>query len=111
MKRSNSVRMKVLVGLMMIFLPNVAVAECRGYSGPGGPCYSGPGGGLYSGPGGGLYSGPGGGLYSGPGVCIQDQAGRSIQALAEDCIPAQAGASTPDHRVAREAIRARGVRA
>ena len=43
------------------------LAECHGYSGPGGACYSGPGGGLYSGPGGGLYSGPGGGLYSGPG--------------------------------------------
>jgi hypothetical protein len=42
------------------------VAECRGYTGPGGACYSGPGGGLYSGPGDGRYSGPGGGLYSGP---------------------------------------------
>ena len=52
---------------VILFLPNVAAAQCRGYSGPGGACYSGPGGGLYSGPGGGLYSGPGGGMYSGPG--------------------------------------------
>lgn len=42
-------------------------AECRGYTGPGGPCYSGSGGGLHSGAGGGLHSGPGGGLHKGPG--------------------------------------------
>ncbi len=42
-------------------------AECKGYSGPGGPCYTGPGGGLYTGPGGGAYTGPGGGAYTGPG--------------------------------------------
>ena len=41
--------------------------NCRGYSGPGGPCYSGPGGPAYDGPGGPAYDGPGGPCYSGPG--------------------------------------------
>jgi len=44
-----------------------SISECKGYSGPGGPCYTGPGGGLYTGPGGGAYAGPGGGAYTGPG--------------------------------------------
>ena len=50
-----------------LFFSNQALAECKGYSGPGGPCYTGPGGGLYTGPGGGAYTGPGGGAYTGPG--------------------------------------------
>ncbi len=85
-------RLLLIASLLIVIQANVVrsqiidpsdVAECRGYSGSGGPCnsgprgglnggpgggrYAGPGGGLYSGPGGGLYSGPGGGMYSGPG--------------------------------------------
>ena len=44
-----------------------ALAECIGYSGPGGQCSTGPGGGLSTGPGGGASTGPGGGAYTGPG--------------------------------------------
>src|SRR5271166_4000205 len=58
-------RSKLSANIMLS--PDIAAAQCRGDSGPGGPCSSGPGGGLSSGPGGGLYSGRGGGLYSGPG--------------------------------------------
>lgn len=43
------------------------VCNCKGYSGPGGPCYDGPGGAAYDGPGGPAYSGPGGACYAGPG--------------------------------------------
>jgi hypothetical protein len=57
----------LVVSAVLALSAEIAVAQCRGYSGPGGPCYVGPGGGLYSGPGGGLYSGSGGGLNSGPG--------------------------------------------
>ena len=59
-----------MIGFMLVtafFFSNQALAECKGYSGPGGPCYTGPGGGLYTGPGGGAYTGPGGGAYTGPG--------------------------------------------
>ena len=44
-----------------------AICNCKGYSGPGGPCYSGPGGLAYDGPGGPAYRGPGGACYAGPG--------------------------------------------
>ena len=43
------------------------ICNCKGYSGPGGPCYDGPGGAAYDGPGGPAYSGPGGACYDGPG--------------------------------------------
>lgn len=61
------VRNRLLAAIILVAIPDIAAAECRGYAGPGGPCYAGPGGGLYAGPGGGLYAGPGGGLYAGPG--------------------------------------------
>ena len=44
-----------------------STCNCKGYSGPGGPCYSGPGGPAYDGPGGPAYRGPGGACYDGPG--------------------------------------------
>ncbi len=48
--------------LCSLFLASVsAMADCVGYTGPGGACSTGPGGGLYTGPGGGAYTGPGGG--------------------------------------------------
>ena len=43
------------------------VCNCKGNSGPGGPCFDGPGGPAYDGPGGPAYSGPGGPCYAGPG--------------------------------------------
>ena len=49
--------------------------NCKGYSGPGGPCYSGPGGAAYDGPGGPAYSGPGGPCYAGPGGSEYDGPG------------------------------------
>ncbi len=65
---------KLLAGLAtglfllgMTFFSSNVLAECIGYSGPGGPCSTGPGGGLSTGPGGGLSTGPGGGLSTGPG--------------------------------------------
>jgi hypothetical protein len=91
----------LVVALAM--LPAAAVAQCTGYSGPGGACYSGPGGGLYSGPGGGAYSGPGGGLYTGPGgglytgpgvACIPDQAEVSTLVLEAVCTQAPEAADT-----------------
>lgn len=60
-------RAKAILLAGVLLLPSTALAECVGYSGPGGPCYTGPGGGLYTGPGGGAYTGPGGGAYTGPG--------------------------------------------
>ena len=62
-----SILLKVSFVLALVFSPVDAFAQCKGYSGPGGPCYTGPGGGLYTGPGGGAYTGPGGGAYTGPG--------------------------------------------
>jgi hypothetical protein len=56
----------VLASSLVLFAAN-AFAECKGYSGPGGPCSTGPGGGLSTGPGGGLSTGPGGGMSTGPG--------------------------------------------
>ena len=58
---------KAILTFSLLFKSANALADCIGYSGPGGPCYSGPGGGLYTGPGGGAYTGPGGGAYTGPG--------------------------------------------
>ena len=55
---------KVLWGCItyvLIFSVNL-LANCMGYSGPGGPCSTGPGGGLSTGPGGGAYTGPGSGV-------------------------------------------------
>jgi len=52
-------RAKVALIVGMIVSATNVFAECKGYSGPGGPCYTGPGGGAYSGPGGPCYSGPG----------------------------------------------------
>ena len=54
-----------LVTILGFLIPSISFAQecmanCKGYSGPGGPCYSGPGGPAYPGPGGGAYSGPGG---------------------------------------------------
>ncbi len=56
------------------FKPN-NICNCKGYSGPGGPCYSGPGGPAYDGPGGPAYNGPGGYCYSGPGGSEYDGPG------------------------------------
>ena len=63
---------KRIVGLAIVtfslLLSSAPVlADCEGYTGPGGPCSTGPGGGLSTGPGGGLSTGPGGGLSTGPG--------------------------------------------
>jgi len=49
--------------------------NCKGYSGPGGPCYDGPGGPAYAGPGGPAYDGPGGPCYDGPGGPAYDGPG------------------------------------
>lgn len=60
----------VFLLLMFVWLePALArdVCNCKGYSGPGGPCYAGPGGPAYDGPGGPAYSGPGGPCYRGAG--------------------------------------------
>jgi hypothetical protein len=50
--------------LVLLGLQQSALAQdpcnCKGYSGPGGPCYAGPGGPAYDGPGGPAYRGPGG---------------------------------------------------
>jgi hypothetical protein len=92
MNRSDLLAIEIIIGVILAFSPAIAAAQCRGYSGPGGPCsgggrYSGPGGGLYSGPGGGLYAGPGGGMYPGPrgglytgpgAACTQGPAGESM---------------------------------
>ena len=65
-----------LLSSISLFVPNVVEAQqgtnpnvcnCKGFSGPGGPCYAGPGGAAYDGPGGPAYSGPGGPCYGGPG--------------------------------------------
>jgi hypothetical protein len=53
----------------------VDVCDCKGYSGPGGPCFAGPGGPAYAGPGGPAYSGPGGPCYRGPGSSRYDGPG------------------------------------
>ena len=60
-------RIKIILTACLIGMVANAFADCKGYSGPGGPCYTGPGGGAYTGPGGGAYTGPGGGAYAGPG--------------------------------------------
>lgn len=60
---NKSIKMILLVSLALSS-PYV-LAECIGYSGPGGPCYTGLGGGIYTAPGG-AYTGPGG-AYTGPG--------------------------------------------
>lgn len=60
-------KFKIALTLILLIQSASALADCKGYSGPGGPCYTGPGGGLYTGPGGGAYTGPGGGCYNGPG--------------------------------------------
>jgi hypothetical protein len=54
------------VAICSIAMTPPAIAQCRGYAGPGGPCYTGPGGGMYTGPGGGAYTGPGGCAYEKP---------------------------------------------
>ena len=67
---NKSIKMILVVSLALS--SSDVLAECIGYSGPGGPCYTGVGGGLYTGPGGaytgrgGAYTGPGG-AYTGPG--------------------------------------------
>ena len=58
---------KTACALALGLLSVSAMADCTGYTGPGGPCSTGPGGGLSTGPGGGLSTGPGGGLSTGPG--------------------------------------------
>ena len=70
-------RLNFFIGIFFVFLVfgtisksfavPPSICDCKGYSGPGGPCYSGPGGPAYDGPGGPAYRGPGGACYAGPG--------------------------------------------
>jgi hypothetical protein len=61
----------ILVAVFLLASSSLAITgdacNCKGYSGPGGPCYAGPGGPAYKGPGGAAYTGPGGPCYAGPG--------------------------------------------
>ena len=72
---NKSIKMILVVSLALS--SSDVLAECIGYSGPGGACYTGLGGGLYTGPGG-AYTGPGGAYSgdpcnSGPGASSYDQ--------------------------------------
>jgi hypothetical protein len=117
----NLVAILVAAGATIFSFPNVAAAECRGYSGPGGPCYVGPGGGLYAGPGGGRYEGPGGGLYAGPGGGLYAGPGggmyegpggaASIMGRAAVCTQVQAAEFIRDRPEGQAPTRVLGVRA
>ena len=67
MERIMKIKVVAIIVSSLIFIPTSVLADCIGYTGPGGPCSTGPGGGLSTGPGGGLSTGPGGGLSTGPG--------------------------------------------
>jgi hypothetical protein len=46
-----SIAVAVILGMLAFVAPAQAVdlCDCKGYSGPGGPCYAGPGGPAYAG--------------------------------------------------------------
>jgi hypothetical protein len=55
-----SIAVALILGMLAFVAPAQAVdlCDCKGYSGPGGPCYAGVGGPCYPGPGGDLRNCP-----------------------------------------------------